>query len=244
VETKTAVWPLLGATTTWGGSDEAERPFFSRKEQALRPSVATFRKVLRRTAGLDAARRSMSLVVALLALFLCAPLMLVVSALIKLDSPGPVFFVQWRAGRRGRPFRLFKFRTMLVTPAGAETSPWVADNEHRITRVGRWLRRLRLDELPQFFNILKGDMNLVGPRPHPLSTASLFRKHFPCYRMREFVRPGLTGLAQIRSGYANGIAEETQKVAHDLYYVSNATVWMDLRIICQTPFVVLTMRGM
>jgi lipopolysaccharide/colanic/teichoic acid biosynthesis glycosyltransferase len=110
----------------------------------------------------------------------------------------------------------------------------VCDNVHRITRVGRWLRRFRLDELPQLLNVLKGEMNLVGPRPHPISNYELFLEHIPHYRWRMVVRPGITGWAQVRYGYANGLGEETEKMRYDLYYLKHRGVGLDLRILLET----------
>jgi lipopolysaccharide/colanic/teichoic acid biosynthesis glycosyltransferase len=130
-----------------------------------------------------------------------------------------------------------------MTPRTDTTSEWVHDNEHRITRVGRWLRRFRLDELPQFINILRGDMNLVGPRPHPVSNLALFTKRIPYYALRARVRPGVTGWAQVRYGYANNVEEEIEKMRYDLYYIEHASPWLDLRILVDTVKIVLFGRG-
>ena len=178
----------------------------------------------------------MSLLVSIVALALSAPLMGIIMAAIRLDSRGPVLFVQDRVGLRGRHFRLLKFRTMLD---GGATSEWVRDNEARITRVGRWLRKFRFDELPQFLNILRGDMNLVGPRPHPVSNYTLFTERIPYYMLRSSVRPGVTGWAQIRHGYANNLDEEIEKMRYDLYYIKHLSFWFDVRILVDTVKVVL-----
>jgi lipopolysaccharide/colanic/teichoic acid biosynthesis glycosyltransferase len=163
--------------------------------------------------------------------------MALIALAIRLDSPGPVLFVQDRVGLRGRHFRLLKFRTMLC--GGPTTSEWVRDNEDRITRVGRWLRKFRFDELPQFVNILRGDMNLVGPRPHPVSNFTLFAERIPYYMLRSSVRPGVTGWAQIRHGYANNLDEEIEKMRYDLYYIKHLSFWFDVRILVDTVKVVL-----
>jgi lipopolysaccharide/colanic/teichoic acid biosynthesis glycosyltransferase len=124
-------------------------------------------------------------------------------------------------------------------PAGGKRSEWARDNSDRITRVGRWLRRFRLDELPQFLNILRGDMNLVGPRPHPVSNFELFTAKIPYYSVRAAVRPGVTGWAQVRYGYANDLAEEIEKMRYDLYYIKHMSVELDLWILFATLKIVL-----
>lgn len=193
------------------------------------------------------ATRLLSLVASLVGLVLCAPLMLTIAVLIKLDSAGPVLFVQERSGFRGKCFRLAKFRTM--RPADGPRSEWEEDNADRITRVGRWLRKFRLDELPQFFNVLRGDMNLVGPRPHPASNIAMLALvarntadsgvPIPYYALRSSVRPGITGWAQVRYRYANNLQEEIEKLHFDLYYLKHYSFALDLRILLETVWVVL-----
>jgi exopolysaccharide biosynthesis polyprenyl glycosylphosphotransferase len=175
---------------------------------------------------------ALSLIVSAAALVALAPLFAVIALIIRLDSPGPVLFVQDRIGWRGRRFRLLKFRTM--RPSSEPRSEWARDNEHRVTRVGRWLRKYRLDELPQLINVVRGDLNLVGPRPHPVCNFELFARGIPFYSLRSVVRPGLTGWAQVRQGYANGLEEETEKMRYDLYYIKHMSVWLDLRILSRT----------
>lgn len=178
------------------------------------------------------ATRVINGVAAVLGLVLLFPLLVLIAIAIRLDSPGPVFFSQARIGMGNRPFRLHKFRTMRESQR--PRTEWVSDNTDRITRVGRWLRRFRLDELPQLLNVLKGDMNLVGPRPHPVSNADLFLARIPHYRLRFTVRPGITGWAQVRYGYANGLAEETEKMRYDLYYIKHRSLALDLQILFET----------
>jgi exopolysaccharide biosynthesis polyprenyl glycosylphosphotransferase len=184
------------------------------------------------------------------ALLLLAPVLALIALAIRLDSPGPVFFIQQRVGRQGRLFPLIKFRTM--HPALSATSEWARDNSGRLTRVGGWLRRFRLDELPQLLNILKGDMNLVGPRPHPVSNLSLLvvvmrntpdcGEQIPYYALRSLVRPGITGWAQVRYRYANDLEEEIEKMRYDLYYVKHMSPSLDLRILLETISIVLRGR--
>ena len=194
------------------------------------------------------ATRLLSLVAAVVGLVLAAPLMLLIALLIRLDSPGPALFRQERSGYLGRPFMLVKFRTM--RHAEEHRSEWEGDNADRITGVGRWLRKFRLDELPQFFNVLKGDMNLVGPRPHPASNIALLSLvarntsesgvPIPYYDLRSTVRPGITGWAQVRYRYANNLQEEIEKLHFDLYYIKHYSLALDLRILLETVWVVLT----
>jgi len=190
--------------------------------------------------------RAVSFLASLIGLIGLAPLFGLIALAIKLDFRGPVFFVQERLGLRGKRFKLIKFRTM--RPASEWTSEWVRDNGHRITRVGKWLRKFHLDELPQLVNIARGDMNLVGPRPHPTSNYELLAlvarntpesgEDIPYYSLRLMVRPGLTGWAQIRYGYANDVDEETEKLRYDLYYVKHRSLWFDLRILFDTVKIV------
>jgi exopolysaccharide biosynthesis polyprenyl glycosylphosphotransferase len=183
-------------------------------------------------------RRCVSCVVASVTLVLTSPLLLLIALAIRLDSRGPVFFVQQRVGRGGKPFGLVKFRTMREH-TGVQTSEWVTDNTSRITRVGKWLRRFRLDELPQFFNVVQGDMGLVGPRPHPVSNYELFLERIPYYAFRSMVRPGITGWAQVRYGYANDLEEETEKMRYDFYYIKHRSIELDVRILIETGRVLL-----
>src|SRR5258708_37613709 len=171
-------------------------------------------------------------------LFSLPPLIALIAAAIKLESEGPVFFRQKRLGLCGKPFELLKFRTMRA--ASRPPSEWLGDNRERIHRVGAWLRRFRFDELPQLVNILVGEMNLVGPRPHPLSNLKLFNRRIPFYALRCLVRPGLTGWAQVRYRYADNLAEEIEKMRYDLYYIKHRSALLDLRIIPETVKAILT----
>jgi len=191
----------------------------------------------------QAIARAVSLLAAVVGLVCSLPLLALIAIAIKLESDGPVLFVQPRVGANGRPFKLLKFRTMHVTMV--PHSEWAADNQARVTRIGKWLRTLRLDELPQFINMLRGEMNLVGPRPHPVSNLELFTlvtrnlnettgTSVSYYHLRSMVRPGLTGWAQVRYRYANNLEEEIEKLRYDLYYVKHVSVWLDLRILADT----------
>jgi exopolysaccharide biosynthesis polyprenyl glycosylphosphotransferase len=209
--------------------------------EALTPSDLIFSKDFRKSHVNLAVARAISLVASLVGCIAFAPLVGLIALAIKLDSRGPIFFVHRRTGLYGRPFTLIKFRTMV--PVSSENSEWVRDNHDRVTRVGKWLRKFRLDELPQFVNLLRGDMNLVGPRPHPVSNQRLFIENIPYCALRSLVRPGLTGWAQVRYGYANDLQEEIEKMRYDLYYIKHFSIWFDLRILFDTVKIVLFGRG-
>jgi exopolysaccharide biosynthesis polyprenyl glycosylphosphotransferase len=213
--------------------------------EALTPSFLVFSGAFRKSRLQLGLRRLVSLVAATVGLVVGAPVMALIAVAIKLDSRGPLLYIDERAGRGGRPFRLVKFRTMRPLAAGESpsTSVWSRDDEARITRVGRAIRRLRLDELPQFWNILKGDMDLVGPRPEMLSNLQAMTEQIPYYALRLSVRPGLTGWAQTRSGYSVSLEQVTEKMRYDLFYIKHMSVWLDFRILADTVKIVLFGRG-
>ena len=202
----------------------------------LQPSHLIFSPTLCRGSLHAVLQRGLSVLLAAIGLVLGAPLLLAIALLIKWDSAGPVFFVQERIGKDGRKFSLMKFRTM--RPVDRRPSEWVKDNGDRITPIGRWLRKFRLDELPQLFNVVLGHMNLIGPRPHPASNYELFMRHIPFYAFRTTVRPGITGWAQVRYGYANDLQEEIEKMRYDLYYIKYHSFRLDVEILFRTIAVV------
>jgi sugar transferase (PEP-CTERM system associated) len=209
--------------------------------ESMMPSYLIFSQDFSKPRWQTALRRAVSLIVAAAGLVIAWPIIGFIAVLIRLDSGGPIFFVQERVGLKGRVFPLLKFRTM--HPAGGGTSEWIQDNTHRLTRIGVWLRKFRLDELPQFVNILRGDMNIVGPRPHPVSNHQYFVEKIPYYSIRHTVRPGLTGWAQVQHGYANSLDEEAEKVRYDLHYIKHLSLGLDLRILIDTVKIVLFGRG-
>jgi exopolysaccharide biosynthesis polyprenyl glycosylphosphotransferase len=200
--------------------------------EALTPGALIMTKGFRNDPTSEKAARLVSVTAAIVGLFLLAPFLGLIALAIKMDSRGPIMFFQDRAGKNGQAFRLWKFRTM--RPAEFHRSEWVQDNDDRITRLGRFLRRFRIDELPQLVNILRGEMNLVGPRPHPMSNQEVFMERIAYYGLRSTVRPGVTGWAQIQYGYANNIDQETEKMRYDLYYIKNRSLWLDFTIIVHT----------
>lgn len=175
---------------------------------------------------------------------LFAPLILLlgllVALLVYLDLGRPVLFAQERMGLGGKPFKAYKFRTMRGAP---REGAYAGEEANRVTPLGRFLRRYRLDELPQFWNILKGDMNLIGPRPEQKVLAEAYAREIPLYPLRHAVRPGLTGWAQVEQGYAEGKEETLVKLAYDLYYIKHLSFWLDLRILFKTLWVLLTGFG-
>jgi exopolysaccharide biosynthesis polyprenyl glycosylphosphotransferase len=221
------------------GTEAYER--FTRRlaVESLTPSALVFGDGFGVTRGQLAVKRAMSVAIASAALLVTAPLMALVALAIKLESRGPVFFVQERVGLGGRPFRLIKFRTMLPLERGAD-GVWGRDNASRVTRLGAVLRRYRLDELPQCLNILRGDMNLVGPRPEMAGNVDTFSAVIPFYSLRHEVRPGLTGWAQVKAGYSMSTEEVTRKLCYDLYYIKHMSPAFDLQILVDTVKFVLS----
>jgi Undecaprenyl-phosphate glucose phosphotransferase len=187
-----------------------------------------------------AAKRFFDLSLAMAGLLTLLPLMLVTALLIKLDSRGPVFFLQNRNGFNGQAFNIVKFRTMHVLEDGPVILQ-ATRNDPRVTRLGRWLRKSSIDELPQLFNVIRGDMSLVGPRPHASSHNSEYEKLIANYAFRHHVRPGLTGWAQVNGyrGETRQIEQMERRVEHDLWYINNWSPLLDLRIVLQTVVVAL-----
>jgi exopolysaccharide biosynthesis polyprenyl glycosylphosphotransferase len=174
----------------------------------------------------------------LIVLVLATPLMVLMSLVIKLTSPGPVLFRQVRVGMGDRPFELLKFRSM-VAGHDRESVRWAGDQDQRITGVGRWLRRFHLDELPQVFNVLRGEMSFVGPRPEQPELVEMLKARIPYYALRHYVPPGITGWAQVNFGYANSIKSSREKFCYDLFYVRNLSGVLDLLILLRTLRVLL-----
>jgi exopolysaccharide biosynthesis polyprenyl glycosylphosphotransferase len=162
---------------------------------------------------------------------------------IVLDSPGPVFFRQERVGKNEKFFTLYKFRTMRVDAESGTGAVWAQKNDPRVTRLGEFLRKSRIDELPQFFNILKGDMSLVGPRPERPEFVEKLKIIIPYYSERHVVRPGVTGWAQVRYPYGASVEDALEKLRYDLYYIKYISPLFDFMIILDTIKVVLFRRG-
>lgn len=191
--------------------------------------------------GYLATKFAMDFVVAILLLPVALPILAICAVAIKFDSPGPAFYVQERVGFRGRRFGCIKLRTMTVD---ADRGPsYTLASDARVTRVGRLLRRSRVDELPQIFNILRGQMSWIGPRPEAASLAAEYERHIPYYALRHAVRPGISGWAAVRQGNVAEVEAATQKLKYDFYYIKNLSASLDMLIACRTLWIVLTGFG-
>ncbi|HUM04200.1 MAG TPA: TIGR03013 family XrtA/PEP-CTERM system glycosyltransferase [Terriglobales bacterium] len=208
----------------------------------LNPSWLVFSEGFRRSSTFILVRRVLSVVISLIGLVFTAPLFPIVLLMVKLDSKGPAFYTQKRVGRRGQVFKVIKFRTMRQD-AELNGAQWAGANDPRITRVGRFLRSSRLDEIPQLWCVLKGDMAFVGPRPERPEFVEWLSKEIPYYGIRHIVRPGLTGWAQIKYKYGSTVEDAREKLQYDLFYIKNASIGLDLLIMFQTIKTVLLRRG-
>ena len=187
-------------------------------------------------------KRASDLVLASGLLMITSPLLLLAMAWIWLDDQGPVFYQQKRSGWMGDPFTVLKLRTMRVQPAHAAAS-WTQEGDQRITRAGKVLRRLRIDELPQLLNVLTGDMSLIGPRPERPELEDELEHNIPHYRMRHWMRPGLSGWAQVCAPYASSIEDSDLKLSYDLFYLKRFSIWLDLMILFRTIKTILKASG-
>lgn len=192
---------------------------------------------------MDMSSRILDIVLSGMLIVVAAPLLLAVAIAVVVDGGFPIFYRQARVGRGGRPFRVVKFRSMRKDAEDLSGPVWATEEDPRITRVGRILRRYRLDELPQLFNVLAGDMALVGPRPERPHFCDVLRAQVPLFELRTIVRPGLTGWAQVRLAYGASSDDSRQKLEYDLYYVAHRNPWFDLAILAETARVVLTGNG-
>jgi len=209
----------------------------------LHPSAMIFAEGFRVNASFLFMRRLLSFFIASVALVICLPLIPIVALLVKLSSPGPILFRQERVGRKGQLFTVYKFRTMRQNAEAATGAVWAGKNDPRITPVGRFLRKTRLDEIPQLWNVLRGDMAFVGPRPERPEFVQWLEEKIPYYNLRHIIRPGLTGWAQVRYQYGASLEETKQKLQYDLYYIKHMSLALDLFIMFETVKTVLLRRG-
>jgi sugar transferase (PEP-CTERM system associated) len=210
----------------------------------LRPSWLIFNDGFRKTRGLTAAKRISDILIAGIGLVLFAPVLALVAIAVKLTSPGPVFYHQRRVGQHGRIFTIHKFRSMRQDAEAETGAVWASKaGDARVTAIGGVLRRTRLDELPQLWNVLKGDMSFVGPRPERPEFVGELQKGIPFYGQRHIVRPGITGWAQVRYTYGATTEDELQKLQYDLFYIKHLSIALDLFIILSTIKTVVLRKG-
>jgi sugar transferase (PEP-CTERM system associated) len=242
------VQELLGLSLTGGVAIEECASFYERLTgrvslDMLRPSWLIFSGRRRQARLSGAARTLMHRGVALVGAVLSLPVALVTALLIRLESPGPVLYRQERVGKNGRPFTIMKFRSMRVD-AERDGPVWASKaGDDRTTRVGRVIRKIRVDEIPQFWNILRGDMNFVGPRPERPHFVRQLAAEIPFYEQRHLIAPGLTGWAQIKYPYGASIEDARQKLQYDLYYIKNQSLLLDAAILFETVKTILFGRG-
>jgi sugar transferase (PEP-CTERM system associated) len=210
---------------------------------SLRPSWLLFSNGFRVSRFILLYKRVASILLSVAGILVTAPIMVLIAALIRLDSSGPAIFRQERVGKGGKSFTMYKFRSMRLN-ADQDGDPRAAmENDDRVTRVGHWLRRLRLDELPQFFNILRGDMAFIGPRPFMPNMEAEYSREIPFYTQRWLVKPGATGWAQVRRGYCETLEDNIEKLSYDLFYIKNISIGLDCIILFHTVKILLLGRG-
>jgi len=207
-----------------------------------RPSKFLYSEGFRIRASQQFTRQVVSICAAAFGLVICMPLLPFVVLAVKLSSKGPVFFRQRRVGMGGRIFEVLKFRTMF-TDAEADGAKWATKNDPRVTKVGMFLRKTRIDEIPQLWNVLRGDMGFVGPRPERPEFVNWLTEELPFYYLRTLIRPGLTGWAQVRYSYGATLAETKEKLEYDLYYIKHMSLGLDLLIMFETIKTILRRRG-
>ena len=211
--------------------------------EQLYPSWLIFAEGFRFSGFFRLVRRALSFLVALAGLVIALPLLPFIWLAVSLSSPGPALYRQQRVGRGGSVFYCYKFRTMRQDAEADTGATWATDDDPRITRVGKFLRTSRLDEIPQLWCVLKGDMHFVGPRPERPEFVEWLSKEIPYYGVRHMVRPGVTGWAQVQYKYGNTLDDAREKLQYDLFYIKNASIGLDLLILFQTIKTVLLGRG-
>lgn len=208
----------------------------------LKPSAIIFSREFKRGIVVRTIKRSFELFIAFTGLVVCLPLLAIIAALIKLDSPGPVFYRQVRVGLRAQPYMIWKFRSMF-TDAEKSGARWTTEQDPRVSRVGYYLRKWRLDEIPQLINVIRGEMSVVGPRPERPVFVQELRAVIPFYDLRHAVRPGITGWAQTQFRYGASKEDAHVKLQYDLYYVKYLSLRLDARIMVETIRVILRGEG-
>jgi sugar transferase (PEP-CTERM system associated) len=211
--------------------------------RAVKPSWFVFSDGFHRSKWIDLLKRVTDLAAGIIGLAAAMPIMVVVALVVRLESKGPIIFRQTRVGGIGKCFEVLKFRSMSDDAEKANGAQWASENDPRVTRIGRFLRKYRLDELPQFVNVIRGEMSFVGPRPERPEFVRELRKTIPYYDERHSVRPGLTGWAQVQYAYGSSIEDAYNKLEYDLFYLQNMSLTFDLAIIFQTIRIVIGGHG-
>jgi sugar transferase (PEP-CTERM system associated) len=209
----------------------------------MTPSLIIFSAGFHRTALVNVSKRLIDIVLSLAGLLLSAPFLPLVALVIRLESPGPIFFKQLRVGSGEKPFLLYKLRSMGQDAERHSGAVWAAKNDPRVTRVGRILRNSRIDEIPQLYNVLKGEMSFIGPRPERPEFVEKLKQEIGYYSKRHSIKPGLTGWAQVRYPYGATAEDAVEKLRYDLYYIKNLSIFLDSQILFETVKVVLFGRG-
>jgi sugar transferase (PEP-CTERM system associated) len=209
----------------------------------LYPSALIFSEGFRISSWVLFGRRVISILVSLVGLTLALPLIPCLALAVRMSSPGPIFFRQTRVGLRGETFTVFKFRTMRADAEAGTGAVWARKGDPRITPIGRFMRKTRLDEIPQLWNVLRGDMGFVGPRPERPEFVQWLSEQIPYYNLRHIIRPGLTGWAQVRYSYGATLEETKEKLEYDLYYIKHMSVSLDLFVIFETIKTIVLRRG-
>lgn len=233
---------LQGETVIEEGTSLYERITGKVSVEMLRPSWIIFSGGARRSRTWHTVRRVLNILLTIVATILSAPILLVTAIAIKLESPGPVLYKQERVGKNGKLFTIYKFRSMRQD-AEKDGPMWAQKSDNRTTRVGRFIRKVRIDELPQFINVLRGEMGFVGPRPERPFFVDQLNEIIPFYSQRHLVEPGVTGWAQVRYDYGASVEDALQKLQYDLYYIKNASLMFDLWILLESVKIVLFGRG-
>ncbi|MGD0735518.1 MAG: TIGR03013 family XrtA/PEP-CTERM system glycosyltransferase [Terracidiphilus sp.] len=210
--------------------------------EGLNPSTLIFSDGFRVKASQQLIRRLVSITVSFTSLAICLPFVPFIILAVRLSSPGPIFFRQTRVGLRGRPFSVIKFRTMRQD-AEAGGAVWATKNDPRVTSLGRFMRKTRLDEIPQLWNVLRGEMGFVGPRPERPEFVQWLSSEIPFYELRHMIRPGITGWAQVRYRYGASLEDTKQKLEYDLYYIKHLSLGLDLLIMFETIKTIVLRRG-
>ena len=231
------------------GVDIVEATTFFEQEKGcllvenMQPSAFIYTQGFRMTSFMRSYKRIYDIIFSTVGLFIAAPLFPILAVLIKQDSPGPIFYKQLRVGENEVEYFVYKFRTMSQDAEKQTGAVWAQQDDPRVTRIGQFMRKTRLDEIPQLYNVLKGDMSFIGPRPERMAFVERLKETIPFYSTRHFVKPGVTGWAQVCYPYGASDEDALEKMRYDLFYIKNYSVFLDFRIIIETIRVVLTGFG-